>query len=216
MPLSAISEGLRAARCPSCKTLIDLDAASRGVPSRQLAVAAPEKWQIDTRPGSFSARWRWFNWSAVFLVPFTLFWNGILMGMATGVTEGFQHPERLLIGLAVPHVWVGLGLAYYCLCLFLNSTRVELKEGTLTVQHSPLWWRGNRKLSASELQQLFVVEKRGNRGSVSYELCALSRDGKRQTLLTGLSDESSARFLEVRLEQALNITDQAVAGELRR
>ena len=124
-----------------------------------------------------------------------------------------EHPASDVVAL---HVWVGVGLAYYCLCLFLNSTRVELKEGTLTVQHSPLWWRGNRKLSASELQQLFVVEKRGSKGSVSYELCALSCDGKRQTLLTGLSDESSARFLEVRLEQALNITDQAVAGELRR
>ena len=171
---------------------------------------------MENKPGSFSARWRWFNLTALFLVPFTLFWNGIMLGMATGVTEGFTHPERLLFGLAVPHVWVGVGLAYYCLCLFLNSTTVALKEGTLTVQHSPLWWRGNRKLNAGDLQQLFVVEKRGSKGSVSYELCALSRDGKRQTLLTGLGDEPSARFLEVRLEQALNLADQAVAGELRR
>lgn len=186
------------------------------MPARQLAVAAPEKWQVETRPGSFSARWRWFNLSVLFLIPFTLFWNGIMLSFAFGATEGFAHPERLLFGLAIPHVWVGVGLAYYCLCLFLNSTSVELKEGTLSVQHSPLWWRGNKKLGAGELQQLFVVEKRGSKGSRSYELCGLTRDGKRQTLLSGLDDETSARFLEVRLEQALNLADQAVAGELRR
>lgn len=186
------------------------------MPSRQLAVAAPEKWVVEAKPGSFLARWRWFNWSALFLIPFTLFWNGIMLGMAAGVTEGFTHPERLLFGLAVPHVWVGVGLAYYCACVFLNSTTVELKEGVLSVQHGPLWWRGNRTLGAGELQQLFVVEKRGSKGSRSYELCGLTRDGRRQTLLSGLDDETSARFLEVRLEQALNLSDVAVAGELRR
>ena len=176
----------------------------------------PEKWQVDAKPGSLLVKWRWLSLAAVFLVPFTLFWNGIMVTMAAGMTDGFSHPERLLIGLAVPHVWVGLGLGYYCLALFLNSTTVRFAEGTLHVKHGPLPWRGTKSIPSREVQQLFVVEKRGNKGSISYELCALMRDGRRQSILTGLTSDGSARFLEVRLEQVMNITDQAVEGELRR
>jgi hypothetical protein len=216
LPVSAISEGLRAARCPSCRTLIDLDSSRAVQQPRALAVAVPEKWKVESAPGSLKVSWRWFSAAVFFLVPFTLFWNGIMVSMTFGMTDGFAHPERLLIALVVPHVWVGVGLTYYCLTLFLNSTTVEFHEGSLRVQHGPLFWRGNRKLGPGEVQQLFVVEKRGSKGSVSFELCGLLRDGKRLKLISGLSDEASARFLEVKLEQAMNIVDQAVAGEVRR
>ena len=194
--------------------MIDL-ALSRAVDSRQLSVATPERWQVEAKPGSFVARWRWFSAKALFLVPFTIFWNGIMVTMALGATEGFKHPERMLVDLVIPHVWVGVGLAYYCLALFLNSTRVEFHDGKLEVHHGPVFWRGNRKLGVGEVQQLFVVEKRLNR-SITYELCGLMRDGKRMTVLSGVDDEASARFLEVRLEQAMNIRDQPVVGEMRR
>lgn len=176
----------------------------------------PEKWQVDAKPGSLLVKWRWLSVAVFFLVPFTLFWNGILSTAAFGVSENFTHPERLLFGLLIPHVWIGIGLAYYCLALFVNSTTVKVLEGTLHVKHGPLPWRGTKAIPVRELQQLFVVEKRGNKGSISYELCGLMRDGRRQSILTGLTSDGAARFLEVRLEQVMNITDQAVEGELRR
>ena len=215
MPGSAFSEPLAAARCPSCRSLIDLES-SRVIQPRPQSVAVPERWQVDARPGSLQVKWRWFSVVAFFLVPFTLFWNGIMTTMAVGFTEGFTHPERLFFGLLIPHVWVGIGLAYYCVALFVNSTTVKVGGGTLHVSHGPLPWRGTKTIPVRDLAQLFVVEKRGNRGSLSYELCGLMRDGKRQSILTGLTDETSARFLEVRLEQVMNIVDHAVAGELKR
>ena len=215
LPGSAVSEPLAAARCPSCRALIDLES-SRLISARPKNVPIPEKWQVDAKPGSLVVKWRWFSAAVFFLVPFTLFWNGILSVMAFGGTENFAHPERLLFGLVIPHVWVGLGLAYYCVALFLNSTTVKVLDGTLHVKHGPLPWRGTKAIAAREVQQLFVVEKRGNKGSISYELCALMRDGRRQTVLVGLTSDASARFLEVRLEQVMNITDQAVEGELKR
>ena len=210
-----MSETLGAARCPSCRALIDLSS-SRLVQPRPTNVPAPEKWTIEAAPGSLVVRWRWFSVIAFFLVPFTLFWNGIMSVAAFGVSEGMTHPERLLFGLLVPHVWVGIGLAYYCVALFVNSTTVNLSEGTLHVRHSPLPWRGTKAIPAREVKQLFVLEKRGSKGSISYELCALMADGKKQSLVSGLAAEGEARFLEVKLEQAMNIVDQAVAGELRR
>ena len=217
LPLSSISEQLGAARCPSCNLLIDLSSGKAVVPRRVATnVVAPEKWKIDAAPGSLTVRWRWFNYMAFILIPFTIFWNGILSTMAFGMTDGMTHPERLLIGIVVPHVWVGVGLVYYCLALFLNSTTVQVSGGLLTVRHAPLPWRGRRSLSTADVMQLFVLEKRGNKGTISYELCAAMRDGKRQSLVRGLNDELEARFLEVRLEQVMNIIDAPVEGEHRR
>lgn len=183
---------------------------------RSLAVATPEKWVVQATPGSLLVRWKWFTWPAIFFIPFTLFWNGIMLTMAFGVTEGFTHPERLLFGLVLPHVWVGVGLAYYSVAMLFNSTTVNFANGTLQVTHGPIPWWGKRRLPVRDLSQLFVVEKRGNKGRVTFELCGLLADGKSVSILRGLSDEIQARFLEVRLEQVLGIVDRPVAGEVKR
>ena len=64
-----------------------------------------------------------------------------------------------------------------------------------------------------EVRQLFVVEKFGRR--LTYDLCALTRDGKRQTVAT-VREAFQARFLEHQLETAMHIIDQPVVGEMRR
>jgi hypothetical protein len=196
--------------CPTCGQ--PLRTAPEAAVSR--ALPTPERWQVEVGPRSLTARWRWLTWSALFLVPFTLFWNGIMVTMAAGVTEGFTHPERLLLGLAVPHVWVGIGLAYVTLGNFVNSTRVTVQDGRLRVRKGPLPWAGQRDLAGPDVKQLFVVEK-PTRRSVTYELCALLLDGKRKSVLGGL-EQHEARFLELRCEQALGIVDMPIEGEVRR
>jgi hypothetical protein len=168
---------------------------------------------VDVGPRSFSAQWSWLSWGTLFLVPFTLFWNGMLATLAVSATAGGAHPERLLVGLALPHVWVGVGFAYFTLASFVNSTRVSVEGGTLAVKHGPLPWRGTRAIPSSDLAQLFVVEKQQRR-SFTYELCALARDGVRKSLLSGLRQDQ-ARYLEMRCEQALGIVDAPVEGEVR-
>jgi hypothetical protein len=116
----------------------------------------------------------------------------------------------------VPHTWVGLGLLYAIGISFFNRTRVEAKGGVLTVKQGPLPTPGNRRLDVGDIDQLFVLEKRGNRGAVSYELCAVTREGRRVSVVSGLSDAQDARFLEVRLEQALDLKDRPVEGEVPR
>jgi hypothetical protein len=89
----------------------------------------------------------------------------------------------LLVGLVVPHVWVGVGLAYACVANLLNSTTITSRFGRLTVKVGPLPWRGNRAFDANDLSQLFVVERRGNRGATTFDVCAVTRDGRRQQLV---------------------------------
>jgi hypothetical protein len=214
IPENDIARQIGAARCPACGALNDL---RRSIPaSRAELVPAPPRWAIDEVPGALNVSWRWFKPSGLMMIPFTLFWNGILSVFAVATTEGFKHPERLLIGLAVPHVWVGLGLVWFCLATLFNSTRIRAGSGALTVHHGPLWWPGNRKLEASEVTQLFVVGRDGRRGNSTYEVCAVMRDGRKQVVLKGLESADEARFLEHSLERALRIQDRPVAGELKR
>ena len=54
------------------------------------------------------------------------------------------------------------------------------------ISKGPMPWLGNRSIPVEELRQLFVVEKRGNRGAVSYEVCAVLRDGRVDTRIEAL------------------------------
>lgn len=198
LPESAIASSLSVCRCPSCNAVSDLLAKPKPV----VTVPMPEKWSVEGTGRALTIRWPWLKASTVILVPFTLFWNGVLLSVASGMTDDFAHPEKLLFGLLVPHVWIGVGLLYFTLATFLNSTTVKVRNGELTVHHGPLPWRGNHHFLANALVQLFVVEKRSNRGTLSYDVCGLSREGKRQQI--------------IRLEQPLGLRDAPVEGEFRR
>ncbi len=216
VPSNNVVAALRAARCTACDTLFDTSSLARAAPrpGAPTALAAPERWQLEEIGGRFSARWKWLTASAFFLLPFTLIWNGMLATMGWSASERGAHPERLLLGLVVPHVWVGVGLAYWVLATFLNTTTVSLADGKLAVRHAPLWWPGGRlALERAEVRQLFVVEQRGKNGS-TFQLCALLRDGRRQVVVRSLPQEADARFLEAKLERLLDLVDQPVAGEV--
>ncbi len=211
LPLSAIATALDLARCPACDEVIDLRSKAT---SPVLAVPPPEGWVVEGRGSDLTVRWRWARLQTLFLLPFAVFWNGILLTAAAGLSEGFTHPEKLLFGLLVPHVWVGVGLAYYSVATLFNTTTVSARFGRVTVKVGPLPWRGNRELDAKDLTQLFVVERRGNRGAVSFDVCALTRDGRRQQLVT-VPQPDQATFIERRVEQALGVVDRPVEGEYR-
>jgi hypothetical protein len=207
--------------CPNCGAVLPNDPA--GASAGLLPVAAPpapllpipERWEVQSSPRALTVRWRWFKAMGVVLIPFALIWNGMLLGMGVSATDNFAHPEKLVYGLFIPHVWVGLALGYFVLATLFNSSTVAVQLGRVTVKHGPLPWLGARDQSTTEFKQFFVLEKRGSKGSVSYELCALLRDGRKQSFVSGITAEQ-ARFLEVKLEQALGIQDVPVDGELHR
>jgi hypothetical protein len=207
--------------CPNCGAVLPVDQRSQSEgllpasPPAAPLLPIPQRWEVQSGPRSLTVKWRWFKAMGLVLIPFALIWNGMLLGMGASATEGFKHPEKLLFGLLIPHVWVGLGLAYFVLTSLLNSTTVAVNMGRVTVKHGPLPWRGNHDQPGTDFKQFFVVEKRGSKGSVSYELCALLRDGRRQSFVSGVTADQ-ARFLEVKLEQALGIQDVSVDGELHR
>lgn len=215
VPSNNVSALLRAARCGACDQLFDTGTGQRATLPRALpplALQPPKGWQLDELSGGFTARWRWFGGSTLVLVPFTLLWNAFLVGMAFNVLRDGTNPLMLLAGLAVPHTWVGVGLLYFVVASFVNTTTVGVAGGKLSVHHGPLWWPGRTSLPREHVQQLFVVEQR-SRNRTTFQLCALLRDGSRRKLLGSLESSAHAHFLEARLERVLGITDAPVDGE---
>lgn len=118
----------------------------------------------------------------------------------------------------VIHLFVGLYLGYYTLCLFLNKTYIHFYQDELNIVHQPLpWVGGNKQLSRAEINQLFVKEKvshSDNGPRFKYQLMAKLRNGEHKKLLSlDHLSSNSVKKIEHRLEHYMGIPDLVVYGE---
>lgn len=177
-------------------------------------VPQPSGVTVEDRGSELQIVHRWFSPLFLFLAVFCVIWFGFLLfwyGMV------FTVGAPLLFALfPLLHLGVGVGLAYYTLCGFVNRTTVLVGSGDLSIAHGPLPWPGNRTIDAKDVRQLYCSERvhRGKNGShTSYELNALTSDGRKLKLLSGLSEHDHALYFEQQLERHLGIRDQRVKGE---
>ncbi len=165
--------------------------------------------------------YKWFKPVALFLVFFCIAWNAFLIvwySMAFSFETGTPM-DWLMIIFPIGHVAVGVGLTYYTLCLFINSTTITASPGNLEINSGPIpWWKGNQSIPTSEIDQLFVKEiiRSGENGtSKTYRLQAKLNTGKAVTLWSEykMTDAHDLRELEKVIEDKLGIADEAVSGE---
>ena len=205
------------AQCANCGAVFELElteVSDESLPNlnQDPLDPTPSGVTVDVDDGTLVLTYRWFGCAHLLLIPFTLFWNGFMVtwyGIA--LTEG--EPTMALFGL--PHLCVGIGLAYYTISGCINKTIVRLDPLELTVEHTPLPWRGAGSLPLADLDQLYVSQKvhKGKNGvSYSYELIARKKNGSNRHILRGMTSHQ-AKFMERRLELTAGIEDQRVAGE---
>lgn len=221
-----IDRQLGVIRCEYCRAVTDVARATAPAgapPAARPEVPLPQKFQVE-HPGGAGLRvhWRWFSPAAIVLLFFCCAWDGFLVFWYTGATAG--HAPLVFKIFPIAHVAIGLGLTYSCLCMFVNHTVVDASRGFLRVTNGPLPMRANRDLPAATLRQLFSKEKvrtttdsDGDRRTTrTYELCAITREGRTVSLLTGLESAEQALWLEQHLEGLLGIVDAPVEGEISR
>ncbi|MFT6962078.1 MAG: hypothetical protein ACJAWV_001802 [Flammeovirgaceae bacterium] len=176
-----------------------------------------KKLTFDEQGSELTISFRWMCIQAFFLIPFCLFWNGMLIFMYTMMFSSGAPLFAFLFPLI--HLSVGIGLTYYTICLFFNRTYITANRDELSVRHAPLPWIGAKTLNVSEIEQLFVKEKvsRGKNGTtVTYNLLAKMKDGKKDTkILSGstLGDSGDVQQMENKIEAFLGIRDRAVPSE---
>jgi hypothetical protein len=183
--------------------------------TEQTRIGIPDRFEIDNAAGAFRIRWKWSKLVAIPLLFFSVAWDGFLLAWYMGAVS---RGNASLIELVFPigHVAAGLAILYVAIAFLANTTTVAVASGQITVSHQPVPWPGSRTLHTTEIRQLFCCERRGSKGSRSYDVMARLTSDREVKLLSGLSDEREARFLEQRIEERLGLPNMAVAGELRR
>jgi hypothetical protein len=215
---------LSLAKCHACNAVYDLAGrkarglapapASRERRPTRARAALPAKLQVEEDGQRTVLSWRWFKLQHILMAVFCVFWIGFLVVWYSLLL--FAKGDALLAPMLFPllHVGAGVAITYATLAGFLNTTRVEVSRGELTIHHGPLPWPGSRTMPGRELSQLYGQEVRGSKGSVSYSLFALDKQGRKVKLLSGFDDKDQVLYLEQALERRLGIEDSPVDGEL--
>jgi hypothetical protein len=181
----------------------------------QTRIGIPDRFEIDSAAGVFRIRWKWWSVVAIPLLIFSVAWDGFLVAWYLGAFSR-GNPSLIEVLFPIGHVAAGLAILYIAIAFLANSTTVAIASGQISVRHAPVPWPGNRTLHTTEVRQLFCCERRGRKGSRSYDVMARLTSDREVSLLAGLSTEREARFLEQRIEERLGLPDTPVAGELRR
>ena len=208
------------AKCRACNAVFRFDddpMLAVGGPRPREKMKAPQSVTQESLGGQLVFRHRWFSWKIVFMTFFCVVWDGFLVFW---YAMAFAGDAPLLFKLfPILHLAVGVGITYYTIAGYVNTTTVTLDRGRLTVRSGPLPWPGNLDIDTGRFRQLYCEEKvsRGRNGvSYTYDLKAVMADGGRLKIVSGLDSPDVPLYLEQQMEEWLRIRDEPVRGELRR
>ena len=215
IPATDVNIALAVAKCRYCDKAFHISPPEIG----KVKLAEVKGVETVQLGGEITIIRRWFTPVAYPLVFFCISWNAILIYWYSKVFGESNVPLMMII-FPIGHVAVGLWLAYYTLCLFLNSTRFVIGYSGLKILHKPLPWMGSGKfISRIEIDQLYVKEKivRGKNGSTTsfYYVKLKTTAGKEHEIATGIRSSEQARKIEQEIEIGLGIKDRSVVGEFR-
>jgi len=159
---------------------------------------------------------RWFSWKIIPMAFFCMIWDSFLV-FWYGTAFSMRAPWIMIV-FPLLHLAVGIGLTYSTLAGFFNRTYLEVTPVDLAVWHDPLPWMGEVTLPIGDVKQLYskqsIHQGRNGGTTFTYDLYAITGNGKTRKLLSGLDNPDIPLFFERRVEDWLHITNRPVAGEL--
>jgi len=209
------------AKCRSCGAVFGIADASGAYGWQKTAVVMPSRFKLEYEPDALRLAYSWYSAMTWFFAAFALFWNGFLITWYTQALTVKKCGGMPLAAKLLPliHVAVGIGLAYYVIAGFLNTTLIRISRELLSVRHGPVPWPGNKDIPAYEIEQFFCEEKvhhsKNGRHNYTYEVSAVLRGGSRIKITGGFTDPAHALFVEQQAEKYLGLKDRPVAGEMR-
>lgn len=182
--------------------------------------------EIATRGEVLTITFVWRSLGLLFLIPFTVFWNGVIgVGATTFFSEVVfgHHPGdgvARIIGpiFMIPFILVGVSLIYFCVATIFNRTVIRVDRNWLKVVHGPIPWKSPSPIRVESIEQVYVKQHLSNSDSgpsQSYQLMVLCKNGSTVGLLKPTHEEGIPKAFERLIEDHLGITDQAVQGEHR-
>ncbi len=219
IPADNINLDRLVAKCSECNSVFSLadqfGEADGYRTFKKFDTPLPKGIKVDNFGGELLISYRWFGPKIIFMTFFALLWNGFMV-FWYGTAISNRIWIMALFGLM--HAGVGVGLIYYVLAGYLNTTVVKVGMSDLEIKHGPLPYPGKR-LERAFIRQLYCkerVHRNKNSTSYSYEVHAITKEGKHEKLLSGLDKSEQALYLEQEIERYLGLSDRPVRGELGR
>lgn len=206
------------AKCPACHAVFSFaeefpEARVHSSPVKPRDLPKPKRVEIGHRGSKLEIQRRWYHPIYWALAGFTLFWDGF---MVVWFGIAFSQGEWTMAAFGTLHGAVGVGLTYWVLAGFLNTSLIRVDRLQLQVSHGPLPFPGVT-LPRSQIRQLYCKEhvQRGKHGSRShtYALYAVTHGGGQHKLTGNQQEPEAVWYLEQEIERFLNLEDQPMPQE---
>jgi hypothetical protein len=183
--------------------------------AERIDVGLPEGLDVVDHGSHVELVLKWFSWKIAAMTGFAILWDAFLINWYTRVAPG---ADPMATYFPLIHVALGLGVTYYVIAGWCNRTRILVGQGKVAIRHSPIPWFGNIEIDSSNLKQVYTQERvgRSRRGNdhTTYEVRAVTEDGRNMKLLGGLETSEQALSIEHQIEKHLRIRDVPVIGEM--
>ncbi len=178
----------------------------------------PKPNRVEVRRGkndSLELRYRWFSWKVFPMAFFAIFWDGFLC-LWYMIALSSSSVNWIMVLFPILHLAIGIGITYYVIASFLNTTTITVDKQWFKVQHDPVPWPGEVKAPVGNIEQFYCQQRiKTSRDSttVTYKLNAVMKDGTKKELLSNLDAPEIAGYMEQVVEKFLGIEDRRIQGE---
>jgi len=159
--------------------------------------ALASKYKISKNQYGSVITWKWGNRSAWIPLLFSFVWLAVSVPM---FPEIINDP---LAAIPAPMVLpiVGFSLAFYAIVRLINKTSIHVSDQSLFIKHHPIPWRSSFKISAANVEQVFVSRTQRSNEDRSWHaptLQLVTINGQRHQLLKGNREEEFADYESLR------------------
>lgn len=181
---------------------------------KDAAVAMPKGFTAFRDNEGLHIKRKWYNPQVLFFLFFCIFWDGAL-ALWFALTLSGDFGFFALFGIL--HGSIGVGITYYVICGFLNTSTLTVGREAVRLVHTPLPWPGAFRRKHEEIDFLEYLDRAravvksytpegtdlARIGSGFYLLRAFFSDGTKKILFTGIPSERHAAYLQRMVEEEI-------------
>jgi len=208
------------AKCKKCNHVFAFEEELELARRKRPEVMMPKGLDVLKLEDELDVQLRWKktmkNASGPFLIFFAIVWNAILWPIVIG---GVASGNYGIILFTILHLLVGIGLIFYIIAYYFNSTHLVATADSLRILHLPvrLPFFKQKNIDPQQIEQLYVHKyvSSTNNGvkNYAYALYAILKNKEKVKLLKGMN-KATQLYMEQELESFLNIKDKPVEGEI--
>jgi predicted Zn finger-like uncharacterized protein len=210
VPAADINIAALVAKCSQCNRVFSLPietARAADDSNSQPELGCPGGVVREIGPGGeLFIRRQWFQPMYVFLAFFCVFWCGFLVFWYAMALTHLPAGNMMWMPILFPlmHVAIGVGLSYFVIAGFLNSTRILIDRDFVHVRHQPVPWRGNRDVPREQIRAIEMSVGWTQNHQPMFSICSNGDDG-RQTVLVSNINYNQARYIGVQIADYLAV-----------